>query len=98
MARTDKNALLSGVSGSIGNLVIKQYADKIVVSKKPDMSRVKTSELQQVYQGSFAEAVAYAQQINRDPVKKAAYAKKLKKGQTVFNAAISEYLKNWKKK
>jgi len=97
MARVKNNFLLQGVSGSIAELVIKQYSYGPVISKKPDMSQVKHSRLQKVKQSLFKEAVAYAQSINRDPKKKAAYAKKLKKGQTVFNAAVSEYMKRVKK-
>jgi hypothetical protein len=37
--------------------------------------------------------VAYAQAINNDPVKKAAYAQKVKKGQSVYHYAIQEYRK-----
>jgi hypothetical protein len=37
--------------------------------------------------------VSYAQSIIRDPALKAAYAKKLKKGQRVYNAAIREFMR-----
>jgi len=40
-----------------------------------------------------ASSFKNAQAINNDPAKKAAYRKKLKKGQTVFHYAISECLK-----
>jgi hypothetical protein len=49
-----------------------------------------------VKQGIFAEAVAYAQSIIRNPAKKKAFEKKLKKNERVYNAAIKEYL--WKNK
>jgi hypothetical protein len=62
------------------------------------MSGVKHSPLQELKQSLFKEAVAYAHSVNRDPKKKTAYAKKLKKGETVFNKAISEYMKKAKKK
>lgn len=96
MARMQNNSLLQGISGSIGEIVIKQYRYGVVVSKKPDMSKVKKSQLQKAKQSIFKEAVAYAKNINNDPEKKKAYAKKLKKGQTVFNAAISEFLQKKK--
>ncbi len=92
MARSSNNLLLKGFRGSLGELVIKQYARGIVISQKPDMSRVKKSELQKVEQSKFKQAVAYAQSIIRDPKKKAGYAKKLKKGQSVYHAAIKEFL------
>ena len=97
MARTD-NPLLKNTSGKIGNtIVIKQYSYGTVISAIPDMRRVKKSELQQLKQSWFKEAVAYAQTILRDPAKKAAYAKKIKKGKTVYHTAIREYLEKLKK-
>jgi hypothetical protein len=38
-------------------------------------------------------AVAYAQSIITDPIKKAAYQEKLPKGKRVYNAALQEFLK-----
>lgn len=93
MARTQHNNILEGASGRIGQLLVKKYADKTVISSVPDMSRVKQSALQKISNTKFAEAVKYAQAINRDPLRKKAYARKLKKGQTVFQYAISEYMK-----
>ncbi len=97
MARTKKGILLKDISGGIGKqLVVKQYSFGTVISAYPDMSNVKLSKLQKSKQGVFAEAVAYAQAIVRDPAKKKAYAKKLKKGERVYNTAIKEYLKKHK--
>jgi len=98
MARVNNNALLKGISGSLGEVVVKQYSYGTVVSKKPDMSGVRSSQLQEVKRNLFKEAVAFAQAINRDPKKKAEYAKNLKPGQTVFNAAVSEYMRREKER
>jgi hypothetical protein len=95
MARAGKKSLLKDVRGAIGGeIVVKQYDHGIVVSKYPDMSRVKRSKLQKKYQKDFKLAVAYAQSIIHDPIKKAAFQKKLKKGQRIYNAAIKEFLGN----
>lgn len=97
MARTD-NPLLKNTSGKIGNtIVVKQYSYGTVISAMPDMRRVKKSELQQLKQNWFKEAVSYAQKILRDPKKKAAYAKKIQDGKTVYHTAIQEYLERVKK-
>lgn len=94
MARIQSNILTKGLRGQIGQQVVfKQYGKKTVVSRYPDMSKVKPSKLQKKGRTRFAEAVAYAQSINNDPVKKARYAKKVKKGHTVFNFAIQEFLR-----
>ena len=96
MARVAANAfLLKGLRGSIGKeIVFKKYGNKTVVTRYPDMSNVKPSELQKQRQRRFAKAVAYVQNINRNPALKAEYKAKVKKGQTVYHFAISEYLKN----
>ncbi len=94
MARSTNNLLLHNVSGQIGKqLVVKRYGNKTVITAYPDMSKVKPSKMQKAKRKVFAEAVAYAQAINNDTVKKAAYKKKVKKGQTVYHYAIREYLR-----
>lgn len=93
MARLDKKSPLNEMRGTIGKeLVFKKYSYGTVVSKYPDMSGIKKSKLQKLKQGLFAKAVAYAKDILRNPAKKATYQKKLKKGQSVYHAAIKEYI------
>jgi hypothetical protein len=80
MARFNNNLLLIRLRGKIADgIIVKQYDYGTVISKMPDMSRVKKTELQKLYQGKFAKAVAYAQSIIRHRKKKSAYAKKLSK-------------------
>ena len=98
MAISIDNLITAGMSGGLGGQVIfKNYRKrgKIVVSKKPDMSRVKSSENQLKEKSRFGDAVRYAQGIIRDPAKKAAY--KVKDGETVYNAAIKDYYRKNKK-
>lgn len=88
------NLLLKSVSGTIGGqIVVRQYSYGTVISKPPDMSRIKRSASQKKNQDLFKEAHYYAQSINNDPVKKAAFKKqfKLKKGDTVYRAAMREF-------
>jgi hypothetical protein len=97
MALSENNPLLKGARGTLGGtIVIKQYGNKIVLSNYPDMSKVKPSILQQEKRRNFKNAVAYEKSISDDPKKRAAYKNKLKKNQTVFLAAISEYMKTHK--
>ena len=92
MARIS-HVLLKNISGAVGKqLVFKQYGDKTIVTKYPDMSKVKPSEQQKDSRKRFAEAVAYAQAINRNPEQKTLYLKKVKKGQSVYHFALKEYL------
>lgn len=92
MASSNNSLLLRKMRGQIGKqIVVKQYGNKTVITKYPDMSGVKPSKLQKVKRKEFACAVAYARAIINNPAKKAAYAMKIKKGQTVYHFAIKEY-------
>ena len=87
------NPLLKGLKGAVGKqLVFKQYQDKTVVTRYPDMSKVKPSEGQKEKRKRFAEAVAYATAINRNPQQKALYQQKVQNGQSVYHYALKEYL------
>ncbi|WP_207422989.1 hypothetical protein [Desertivirga brevis] len=76
-----------------GIVVIKHWRGRTVITTFPDMSRVVYSEKQKAEQKRFAEAVAYAKSIIRDPQRKAAYQAKLPRGKKVFNAAIADYMR-----
>ena len=92
MARIKDNIITADLQGAIGKqLVFRVRNGKTFVSKYPDMSRVKPSRSQLKAKSKFAKAVAFAKSIISDPKKKAAY--KVQKGQSVFNAAISEYMR-----
>jgi hypothetical protein len=93
MART-KNPLWvgsKGTSGSVGKqIVFKQYEDKTVITKYPDMSNVVLTPAQIKENNRFAEAIKYAKDIISDPVKKAAYP--VRKGKSVYQSAIKDFL------
>jgi hypothetical protein len=92
MARLAANSPVK-LSGKIGKeLLFKNYGNKVVVTRYPDMSRVKPSGIQKHYRNAFKEAVAYAKNINRTPALKQQYLKKIKKGESVYHYAIKEYL------
>jgi hypothetical protein len=99
MATLRKKHLLQQFSGAIGKtIVVKQYATKTVITAYPDMSKVVPSAKQQAWKSVFAEAVAYAKNINNDPVQKSKYAARLAKGKSVYHAAVSEYLSTRKRR
>lgn len=76
-----KNVVMEHVSGKLAKTVVyKQYVDKIVMAKYPDMSKVKHTEKQKGEQSRFQKAVAYAKQVLATPAKKRAYLKKTEKG------------------
>lgn len=97
MART-QHPLTTGLSGAIGKqLVFKKYGKKTVVSKYPDMSKVKPSTRQKTQRSLFAKAVSYAKRIRYTPALYDAYKAKLKKGQSVYQEALKEYMQQHKK-
>ena len=92
MARTKDNTILHALRGKIGNqIVVKQYGDKTVITKYPDMSHLKPTPLQQKYRNDFAEAVAYARKINNNPREKEKYLEKIEAGDTVYHYAMREF-------
>lgn len=94
MANSNNSILLHRMRGQIGKqIVVKQYGNKTVITRYPDMQNIKPSKQQKKRRSRFADAVAYAKAILLDPVKKAAYTKKVKKGQTVYHFAIKEFLR-----
>lgn len=99
MARLKRNSLLSALQGTIGKeIVIKQYADKVVVSIYPDMSKVKPTELQRLQRRKITEANAYASAVKRDPKLRKQYEKKLKPGESVFHKVKKDFFEKRKKK
>jgi hypothetical protein len=92
MAQSTSSLLLRKMRGQIGKqFVVKQYGKKTVITAYPDMSRVKASKAQKANRKEFAKAVAYAQSILHDPVKKKAFVAKLPKGASVYHAAMKEF-------
>ena len=73
-------------------MVIKQYKHIVVVTKYPDMSKVKPTQKQKEKRRKFSEAVAFAQSILKDEALKKAYLQKLSGKQTVYHFALKEYL------
>jgi hypothetical protein len=89
-----ETAALKGLRGQVGKqLVFKRYGDKTVVTRYPDMSRVKRSPRQKAGTSKFKHAVAYAKSIISDEKKRKAFAKKLRRGKSVYHADISEFMK-----
>ena len=76
----------------IGEIVIKQYGDKTVVSKFPDMSNIIPSSSQKEKRSRFAEGVAYAKTINNSPVLKADFLKRVGAVRSVYQTALKEFL------
>ena len=76
----------------IGDIVIKQYGDKTVVSKYPDMSNIIPSDSQKEKRNRFAEAVAYAKTINNSAILRNDLIKRVGGVKSVYQCALKEFL------
>ena len=91
------NPLLAGAQGKLGNtIVFKVYSYGTVITKYPDMTGIIPSDRQVEKRNRFRRAVAFAKAILKDPEQKAAFQLRTLRKQTVFQAAISEYMKGFR--
>jgi len=86
----------SGLRLSIGEVskdsIIKIINGRPVVCKRPDMSKVTRSRIQQKSNDRFKAAVAFAKSIVNDPAKKAVY--KCREGMGVYHSAVKDYMES----
>ncbi len=76
----------------IGDIVIKKYGDKTVVSKYPDMSNIIPSNSQKEKRSRFAEAVSYAKTINSSDILRNDFLKRVGEVKSVYQSALKEFL------
>ena len=76
----------------IGDIVIKRYGDKTVVSKYPDMSNIVPSGAQKEKRNRFAEAVSYAKTINSSVILRNDFLKRVGEVKSVYQSALKEFL------
>jgi hypothetical protein len=91
MAVSFNNTITSEYSGRVGNIVLKNYAGKSVMAKRPDCSKVIKTAKQVEINTRFAKAVKYAQYVLKNPAL-CKYYKKKRPGLTRYNAAISDFM------
>ena len=85
--------LLRSIQGAIGKrYVIKHYGKKVVITKYPVMSNIIPTKNQQKQRNLFKDAVVYAKEVIADPARKAAWQKRLKRINGVYNEAIKRYI------
>lgn len=93
-----ENLILQKLTGHIGReLVFKQYGNKTVVSKYPDMSKRKLSSKQKKINRLLADANYEAKRILADEaLRSAAQARLNVTRNRLYTALIKEYFKNIK--
>jgi len=79
-------------NAKIGDIVIKKYGDKTVVSKYPDMSNIIASGAQREKRNRFAEAVCYAKTINSSKILRNDFLKRVGEVKSVYQSALKEFL------
>lgn len=94
MAKTKLNPALAELRGAIGRLVFKRYGDQTVVSKYPDMSRVKASSAQKAQRERMQWAAYYYRSVLRNAELKARYTRKAQAQKTtVHRLATKDYMR-----
>ena len=76
----------------LGDIVIKKYGDKTVVSKYPDMSNIIPRDSQKEKRSRFADAVSYAKTINSSEILRTDFLKRVGDVKSVYQSALKEFL------
>ena len=79
-------------NSKLGDIVIKKYGDKTVVSKYPDMSNIIPSCAQKEKRSRFAEAVSYAKTINNSDISRKDLLKRVGNVKSAYQCALKEFL------
>ena len=94
MAKVKFQSQIVELRGTLNNLVFKRSSQgEILVTKRPDMTRVKWSKAQKAHRQRFKLAVAYARAALAEPKARAGYERRAKKqGKRAWGLAVSDYL------
>ncbi len=95
MPKVTLNSMFTEVHGRFGDFVLRRSRNgKTILTKVPDMSKVKWSEAQQAHRQRFKEAAAYAKAAMADPQIRAEYEKRAaEKHKRPYDLAVSDYFK-----
>ena len=93
MTQVRLSPILANLQGQVGDVVFKRYGNKIVISRKPDMSNVKPSEAQLAQRARFRAATQYSKQALADPEVKALYAAEAqRRNKPVNSVMVADFL------
>ena len=94
MAKLVLNSVLQQLRGSIDNLVVRRTSHGAVLSRRPDMSRVKWSSAQKKQRRLMQEAAQHYRTVMEDPKQAARYRSlAARKKIPVSSLVMGEYLK-----
>ena len=93
MAQGKLVPILESVRGTIGDLVVKQYGSKIVITRRPVFRNRTFSEAQKGSQERFREATLYARALMTDPLARKLYEEEARaKGKSVRGLMIADFI------
>ena len=94
MAISFKNVITRMYSGRVGDIVLRNYGGRSVMSKRPDCSKVIKSPAQLANQAKFAKANKYSKAVKNDPQRSKDYSEKKKKTKykDVYHEAMSDFM------
>ena len=95
MAEVKLNSIIDSIQGELEGYVFRRTpSGRTFISKKPDMSGVKSSPAQKAHRENFKQAVAYAHLAKNDPEMWAFYEQAAKNAQSQpFRLAVSAYFR-----
>ena len=95
MAKIKLSPMLQEVRGRLGDYVFRRtHTGEVILSRIPDMSKVKWSKAQKAHRQRFKKAVAYARAAMAEPKVRAVYEKMAaKNNKRPFDMAVSDYFK-----
>lgn len=94
MAKAKLNPVLEQVRGALGDVVFKRYGDRIILSRKPDLSYHKATAAQRMVRSRFGEAIAYGKRALQDPEAREAYQRAARrKRHPVFSVIQADYFR-----
>lgn len=87
------NPLLTGASGKLGNIIVKQYGNQTVITAVPDMSRRKLTQKQKDANEQMQMAIVAAQSLTTTPQLKQRTCEMLHvEPNKVFRAIVKQFL------
>ncbi len=92
MAISYDNELTARYHGRFGNAVLRWRGGKSILSKMPDCSKVIKTKAQKANMKRFTAATIYGKKVLGDPRLREKYRKKKKMYQSIWNAAISDFM------
>jgi len=92
MAVSRNNVVVKNFHGKVGNIVLRVFGNKMVMSALPSTRNRKWSEAQLECQDRFRKATKFGHKVLADAELNLVYKNKAKENQSSWNASISDFL------